>query len=902
MERLSSFTETALSVRRSIGLRQRIAPSLVQKQCMDAHESMSFVAPANTRHATRASRGTRQGTTSISAEFAQWLLVVLTGVSASLVVTLLSAAYKLMLEAKLRLFHDVRLRYGLPASWAVHSSTGLCYAFLACACALIFPYARGSGLPQLIAYCNGCKLKDFTSHRTLFAKLIGTSFSLAAGLFVGPEGPIIHMGACVGRQLLLLLYRSASYGPTSLVAAFAHLRNDLDQRDAVAVGAGAGITAAFLAPIAGTIFVVEEASSHFSLALLWRSFTANIAALWATHWCEGLVTSAASLGEASIHYVHRFQIMFDEGPADGCETSDSVTLAVVSLAVICGLVGATFNVLLLNMNSLRRRLTAARRTRMVLDVALISLVTSTLCVLLPETFACEESTVGWLELGQNSTNARWDVNASSSLLRSTCMSVDFEQQVNWTQATTRTCDTTCQESLITGGPVAMLARNSSTCSGSSYSPLGTLLLQSSDETVRALFLRGAPNALPVSALLVGLACWFLLTAITAGMAVPLGLMVPLIIIGGCVGRLFCIWASNLRYFRDRDLPLEPGLFALLGATGVLSGSGQIRLFFTMVMLEVTNQLDLVPYVALTAIVSTFVAKVFTVHGLYHALIEDAALPYVPCERPPDFDIRPLAASLHSTAPASSSSSQHLQPLHSHVSSRRVWVEPADAPLVYVADIMSTTLVTLRLGLTKADVLELTDLDGHHGFPVLSETGRLQGLLTLDELDYFGSDTPIADILDTAPCCVHSHWPVERAHRLFASLGLRHMIVMDREYARPIGIVTRHDLQHAHWRPRQSRFTSTDVDQSRTGSGAFSGACDDHPSGGCGPGGSLMERTSCSCHESRSATSLDPADDTHPALAMQQQQNQGSRLVGFVDAVPDEDEKLAPLMRSRSAYT
>ena len=48
-------------------------------------------------------------------------------------------------------------------------------------------------------------------------------------------------------------------------------------------------------------------------------------------------------------------------------------------------------------------------------------------------------------------------------------------------------------------------------------------------------------------------------------------------------------------------------------------------------------------------------------------------------------------------------------------------------------------------------------------------------------------------MDRSPCCVHLDWPVDRAHRLFLTLGLRHLVVMDRKYERPLGMITRHDL-------------------------------------------------------------------------------------------------------------
>ena len=65
------------------------------------------------------------------------------------------------------------------------------------------------------------------------------------------------------------------------------------------------------------------------------------------------------------------------------------------------------------------------------------------------------------------------------------------------------------------------------CADGSYNPMGTMLLQSGEETIRTIFLRGANHVLGAKELVTTIILWFVLAGLSAGITAPLGLMVPL---------------------------------------------------------------------------------------------------------------------------------------------------------------------------------------------------------------------------------------------------------------------------------------------------------------------------------------------------------------------------------------
>jgi CIC family chloride channel protein len=99
------------------------------------------------------------------------------------------------------------------------------------------PEASGSGIPHVeeaIAHDRPLRWR-----RLLPVKFVGGALALLAGLSLGREGPTVHLGAGIA---------SAMEGPLDART----------RRAMLAAGAAAGLTAAFSAPIASFIFVLEE--------------------------------------------------------------------------------------------------------------------------------------------------------------------------------------------------------------------------------------------------------------------------------------------------------------------------------------------------------------------------------------------------------------------------------------------------------------------------------------------------------------------------------------------------------------------------------------------------------------------------------------------------------------------
>ena len=120
------------------------------------------------------------------------------------------------------------------------------------------PYTQGSGIPQTDAEVMG--RINMPWHRVMFAKFTEGSLLALSGLSLGREGPSIQLGGMGGKAVSKVLRRSRG-----------------EERLLVTCGAAAGMSAAFHAPLTGTLFAIEEIHKEFTPSLIVSAMASAVA-------------------------------------------------------------------------------------------------------------------------------------------------------------------------------------------------------------------------------------------------------------------------------------------------------------------------------------------------------------------------------------------------------------------------------------------------------------------------------------------------------------------------------------------------------------------------------------------------------------------------------------------------
>ncbi|XP_024366703.1 putative chloride channel-like protein CLC-g [Physcomitrium patens] len=617
-------------------------------------------------------------------------------------------------------------------------------------CVYIGPSAAGSGIPEVKAYLNGVDTPNIFSIKTLVVKILGSIGSVAGGLIVGKEGPLVHVGSCIAS--LLGQGGSVKYGLTCKWLRY--LKNDRDRRDLVTCGAAAGVAAAFRAPVGGVLFALEEVTSWWRGPLLWRAFftTAVVAVVIRTGiaWCKQGHCGMAGEGGLIIFDVSGVQESY------GLRELSSVAVS----GVLGGVLGSLFNqinakIIVWSGTWLKKKGKFAK----IIQAILIALVTSICSFGLPFLAKCQP----------------------------------------------------CPDHLTIPGekacPTYGRAGNFKNfhCPDGSYNDLAGLFFNTNEDSVRNLFSKGTNGEFQFSSLFVYLTSAYSLALLTYGTAVPSGLFVPAILCGATYGRIVGMIMGSF-YVNGH---MDEGVYALLGAASFLGGSMRMTVSLCIILLELTNNLLLLPLIMLVLLISKTVGDAFN-DGLYSLHVHIKGIPFLEAHPPQfmshltarDAITRPLiwfskVERVGTIAEVLRSTNHHAFPVVDDD------VECSGKPVFFGLVLRSHLLVLLKKKEFAKNRLSRSEVQSSRVTAAeFAKPGSGKGLtisdieLTVVEEEMFLDLTGIAN---TSPYTVVHTMSLAKAYTLFRQLGLRHLCVMPRasEGQPIIGLLTRHDFMSAY---------------------------------------------------------------------------------------------------------
>ena len=235
-----------------------------------------------------------------------WVASLITG----LIAVFYSRAFAFLESQTFSIFHD--------HGWAIFILTPVCFVIAWWLVVKYAPYARTSGIPQVMAAVEFAatnydkKIKKLLSLRVFFIKMVSGLLMIFGGGAVGKEGPTIQMAGIIFRKISEWLPKW--WPPVS-------------RSNMITAGAAAGLAAAFNTPLGGVVFVIEELTkthlSYFKTALFTAVIIAGLTA-------QGILGPYLYLGFPSVTQI-----------------SSSIIFPILFVGLVAGLLGAYMSKILL---------------------------------------------------------------------------------------------------------------------------------------------------------------------------------------------------------------------------------------------------------------------------------------------------------------------------------------------------------------------------------------------------------------------------------------------------------------------------------------------------------------------------------------------------------------------------
>jgi chloride channel 3/4/5 len=269
----------------------------------------------------------------------------------------------------------------------------------------------------------------------------------------------------------------------------------------------------------------------------------------------------------------------------------------------------------------------------------------------------------------------------------------------------------------------------------------------------------------------GTAVKLILTITTFGCKVPSGIIIPALDAGALFGRLI-----------GQLIPtISPGIFAMVGAAAFLAGVSRMTVSLTVIMFELTGEVDYIPPFMIAILVAKWVADALSRESVYDLAQTVLGHPFLDPEHALGI-VRDKGSLVEELIP------------------------PAQTMREITVDVGSECKVSKQLLATKLSQLKSRGLMDA-GLVLVDGNGMLHGYLAEGELDFAIREEgvlkdgepvdllegPLSAFVDRTPLTICAKAPMEYAVEMFGKLGLRHLIVVEEGSGKVVGVVIKKRL-------------------------------------------------------------------------------------------------------------
>ncbi|GME61455.1 Cystathionine beta-synthase core [Neofusicoccum parvum] len=405
--------------------------------------------------------------------------------------------------------------------------------FAACASILVKHhaiYAKHSGIPEIKTVLGGFVIRYFMGTWTLVIKSLGLCLSVASGLWVGKEGPLVHVACCFA-NLFMKFFKNLN-------------GNEARKREVLSAAAAAGISVAFGAPVGGVLFSLETLSYYFPDKTMWQSFVCAMTGAVALHWFDPFRTNKLVMYQVTYH--------------SGWHGFEMVPFAI--LGVLGGVYGGIL--IKLNLKVAERRRDSPLFNGPIREVVAASLLTA--LINFPIKFMRAQAT----EL--------------LYVLFAECRDIQDDQ-------------------------------------------LG-------------LCKAGKANTEVITLLIVSAVLGVLLAAVSFGLLIPAGILLPSMAIGALYGRAVGLIVRVMHMSHKNKFPftacepdipcVTPGTYAIIGAASAIGGATRMTVSIVVIMFELTGALTYVLPIMIAVMISKWVGDAISPRGIYEAWIHFNGYPFL----------------------------------------------------------------------------------------------------------------------------------------------------------------------------------------------------------------------------------------------------------------------------------